>query len=304
MDTEKEGIEIRYVTGFPSLADFIASDHDHSTFIYKRFDRLSARNLLYMQSELAELEALQDQYDQCDFRARSGDANAGRRDWRTFNERANDADGRFPDDERQMKLTLEIRQKLKEYKEALLLDSALLSMRRPSKQAHTAVHKHFWHEGENGHDEFSFPTLQGSSRAIYEDREDLVALVRAQEEDRLSAFLRKYCSIFFRERRRAQSQAQVQRSRNWDLFYISSSRIALVAMVLSVALAVALLFGSIFNLYYVRDPRKRLGIVAGYTVLFALCVTLLTNARRVEVFSASAAYAAVLVVFVSGDLNG
>jgi uncharacterized membrane protein len=64
-----------------------------------------------------------------------------------------------------------------------------------------------------------------------------------------------------------------------------------------------MLFGSIFNLYYVAGPKKRLGIVAAYTVAFALCVGLLTNAGRAEVFAASAAYAAVLVVFVSGNLQ-
>ena len=64
-----------------------------------------------------------------------------------------------------------------------------------------------------------------------------------------------------------------------------------------------LMFGAIYNLYYVTDNEKRLGLIAGYTVMFAACVGLLTNARRSEVFAACAAYAAVLVVFVSGNLG-
>ena len=43
--------------------------------------------------------------------------------------------------------------------------------------------------------------------------------------------------------------------------------------------------------------------IAGYTTLFATCVGLLTNARRSEVFAACAAYAAVLIVFVSGNIG-
>jgi len=39
-------------------------------------------------------------------------------------------------------------------------------------------------------------------------------------------------------------------------------------------------------------------------VLFATCVGWLTNARRDQIFAATAAYAAVLVVFVSGTLGG
>lgn len=42
--------------GYPSLARFIASDSDRTSLVFRRFDRLAARNLLYLQSELAELE--------------------------------------------------------------------------------------------------------------------------------------------------------------------------------------------------------------------------------------------------------
>jgi hypothetical protein len=48
----------------------------------------------------------------------------------------------------------------------------------------------------------------------------------------------------------------------------------------------------------------KLGFIALFTVLFAGAIPLVTNARRAEVFGACAAYAAVLVVFVSGDLGG
>jgi hypothetical protein len=47
----------RPLNGFPSLSEFIASDHDRTSLVFRRFDRLAARNLLYLQSELAELEA-------------------------------------------------------------------------------------------------------------------------------------------------------------------------------------------------------------------------------------------------------
>ena len=64
-----------------------------------------------------------------------------------------------------------------------------------------------------------------------------------------------------------------------------------------------MLFGAIFNLYYVVDDRKRLGLLAGYTIAFSVCIKLVTNAKRCEIFAACAAYAAVLVVFVSGNLG-
>ena len=52
------------ITGYPSLAAFIASDQrGHRTSIFGRFEELAARNLLTLQSQLAELEALQRRYD-------------------------------------------------------------------------------------------------------------------------------------------------------------------------------------------------------------------------------------------------
>ena len=73
--------------------------------------------------------------------------------------------------------------------------------------------------------------------------------------------------------------------------------------ILNVLVAAVLLFGAILNLYFVVDEQKRLGLIAGYTIAFATCIGLVTKAKRSEVFGASAAYTATLVVFVSGNLG-
>ena len=101
-----------YAKGFPSLAAFIASDRDKSTAIYRRFDRLSSRNLLYLQSELVELEALQDKYD-ADDRKLATEEKTSTRNWEVFKNRAKEP-GNVREKER-MELMLEIRAKLKEY---------------------------------------------------------------------------------------------------------------------------------------------------------------------------------------------
>ena len=86
--------------------------------------------------------------------------------------------------------------------------------------------------------------------------------------------------------------------------YISEhSQVRFVAIISSV-LSGVLLFGSITSLYFVRNPYALLGMLGGWTVLFATCVGWLTNARRDQIFAATAAYAAVLAVFVSGTLGG
>jgi hypothetical protein len=94
-----------------------------------------------------------------------------------------------------------------------------------------------------------------------------------------------------------------RRQKNSNVEYFSSGRISVVVNMITVLLAATLLFGAIYNLYYVQRDQVKLGLIAVYTFAFALSISLITNARRAEIFGACAAYAAVLVVFVSGGLG-
>jgi hypothetical protein len=76
-----------------------------------------------------------------------------------------------------------------------------------------------------------------------------------------------------------------------------------VVAVLSIILAAALLICSIVALNFAPGKNSRLGILAAFTIAFAATVGLLTNAKRAEVFGATAAFVAVLVVYVSGNLG-
>ncbi len=68
-------------------------------------------------------------------------------------------------------------------------------------------------------------------------------------------------------------------------------------------MAIIFLIGAILGLYWVTSPTAKLGMLSGLTVGFAGSLAMFTNARRQDVFAATAAYAAVLVVFVSGNLT-
>lgn len=67
--------------------------------------------------------------------------------------------------------------------------------------------------------------------------------------------------------------------------------------------ATLLLDAAIVALYLVTNDRIRFALIAIYISLFAVSVSVLRDAKRPEMFAATAAYAAVLVVFVSGDLG-
>ena len=112
-DLEKDAVEVTYVSGYPSLAAFIAKDLDHSTAIYRRFDRLSARNLLYLQAELVILEKQQDELDNQDLITDELDAKEKARNWETLLARA--ASGSDDAAEKRVATAKAIREKIKEY---------------------------------------------------------------------------------------------------------------------------------------------------------------------------------------------
>ncbi|KAF7511280.1 hypothetical protein GJ744_004845 [Endocarpon pusillum] len=290
-DLEQDGMKITYLASYASLAKFVSSDPDHSTAIFKTFDRLAARNLLYLQSELAEFQAQQDRYDEDDLKAgiTSHDWHKLRqssRDWNALVENSKN-DGRLRS---RVQLAYKIRKKIKEYHEAMMLESAILSLRKPSKQTHKAFRNTFNNLGSS---QDPLPCLGSSNETLYDDRNDLAALRRAPEEDRLTVFLRTCCSLLFSRRSNCNS----------SLGYGSERLISFVVSAITVLLAASFLFGAIYALYAIQRDRVKLGVIAGFTIAFALCIALVTNARRSEIFGASAAYAAVLVVFVSGSLN-
>jgi hypothetical protein len=113
-DPEKDAVEVNYVPGYPSLAAFIASDPDHSTAIYRRFDRLSTRNLLYLQAELVTLEKKQDGLDQHDSNSDDIDAKAKARNWERLLARAES--GSDDEAKERVQVAKAIRGKIKEYR--------------------------------------------------------------------------------------------------------------------------------------------------------------------------------------------
>jgi energy-converting hydrogenase Eha subunit C len=81
--------------------------------------------------------------------------------------------------------------------------------------------------------------------------------------------------------------------------YISHKTVALVVSSFSVIFAVLFLIGAILGLYFETDPGWRLLMLSLFTVGFACVLGLLTNARRQDVFAATAAYVPISPILVS-----
>jgi hypothetical protein len=128
---------------------------------------------------------------------------------------------------------------------------------------------------------------------MLEDSKDLAALRPPADTDPLSRFLRDHWP--FRGTTYPDPRDATQ--------HFLETHVRRAVLLISTVVAAILLIGAIIGLYFVNRPSSKLGMIAAFTTLFAASVGSLTSAKRQEVFAASAAYAAVLVVFVSGDFD-
>lgn len=136
--------------------------------------------------------------------------------------------------------------------------------------------------------------ISGRTSEFLNSELDLVTLQKPVETDHLSRLLRNHWMFKKRDATNLLDRTALYRN----------SHIVRTVATLDLILAAVLLIGAIVTLYLVSSPEAKLALLAVFTLLFAASVALCTNAKRPEVFAATAAYAAVLVVFVSGDLGG
>jgi hypothetical protein len=335
-DAPKQGPHYDYVTGFGSLASFMASDVDHSPILFRRFDKLAARDLIYYQSQLVQLQAEQDELDIQD-RKDIDSTESGReehfntirdclQDWKSFENAAvhtpSTAQGPTTRPscrswKKRMDLAMKTRTTLKDYRESLIQESILLSMPNPSPQTMAAMSR-FFHGSTLSHIE-PYSVLSGASSTLYPPNmpasqiraSDYISLSKPPELDLLTTLLQTRLSRLFRTKppptlplyQSGNSQATISHLSPSQMKYYSYERIVFVASFVTTLAAAVLLFVPIFALYNTSGSRPvlTLGLIAMFTIIFAASLALMTTASRSEIFGACAAYSAVLVVFVSGD---
>jgi hypothetical protein len=112
-DIENVHEDLNRKNGYASVAAWIARDPDNETFVYRRFDKLSARNLLYFQSELLMLEKRLDELDQEVQMSESLDLKDAARTWELLVKQKEQGDSKAQE---RIKVLAELRMKLKEYR--------------------------------------------------------------------------------------------------------------------------------------------------------------------------------------------
>ena len=190
--------------------------------------------------------------------------------------------------------------------EALLLHSKVLLLKPPAANTLKGFKAEF--EPKPGR-----TALRGESSRILDNKDDLVALRVPTDQNRLTKLVQLYCPWLFLVSILPMNDVMGHKELliaiqtgppNGRVVQTSERKIARFVAVVSTLLAALLLVGAMVALNYVRSHDRRLALIGIFTVFFAGSVGLLTAASRAEVFAATAAYAAVLVVFISGNQAG
>jgi hypothetical protein len=125
----------------------------------------------------------------------------------------------------------------------------------------------------------------------------LIALKVPKDPDRLTSFVQDHMGYLFevgiprihQEDLSITIHTSQAGKRDRQIAYVSDIYIVRFVNVISISMAAILLIGAIIGLYVVQSPKKRLGMMATFTILFGIGVGLLTNVRKLELFAATAA---------------
>jgi hypothetical protein len=132
---------------------------------------------------------------------------------------------------------------------------------------------------------------------------DLVALsVRPEQRDLFAQYLSDRIVPWYHRYIGHRTQRPVS-AQDWDgVWEYKSELFVVLGNIVCMILSALVPSASIICLYFVSSMIARLAVVSGMSFLFSFVMTVILQGRRVEVFAATTAFAAVQVVFV-GSAN-
>ncbi|MCJ1387159.1 hypothetical protein MMC17_010292 [Xylographa soralifera] len=262
--------------------------------MYRQFRELNALNLLYLQAELVNMEYTLKIEADTDMKV--GDQRRGTYSVDFFSLSRSSMDGHG----KQWRTMLDVRDKLEEYSMTTLPDHALIQQQLRGK--FEALNRRDlntlreWLLGEHQGNS----SLIGLDRNIWKDGVELIAPHPRVHDDALSRWLcGPFIHFFHRVLRRRKNLAADCES---GLVEYADAMLLGIADIIGTILSSLMPISSVITLYFVPNLLVRLGIVT-FTLLFSITLRLVTKARRVEIFAATAAYDAPLypiIVFTDG----
>ncbi|KAI3588004.1 hypothetical protein IWW34DRAFT_601883 [Fusarium oxysporum f. sp. albedinis] len=277
--------------GFAALSSLMVSDGDQELLIFRRFDDISTRNLLYLQCELLSIEDRLKKWDRNVLKSRNTKLEEVAYRWEEMVKQAKEGKDEAKE---MMELVYQLRSKIKEYHEALELQSRVARLHPPDKRALKVARNELW-GGPLETDGLKPSPIVGGKAKDYLDREsDLVSVKAPVETDLLSKTLRAVWP----------GKEETSRDGLSRISRFDERSVAITVATINIIFAIILLVGPITSLSYVSSRAAVLGMICTFTALFAISLGLMTKAKRAEIFAGSAAYTAVLMVYVSnGDFS-
>jgi len=285
------------IDGYPKLACHMGMHPELA--IFRRFGDLNAQNLLYLQAELVHLEKKLRAIETADCEAQIGHSSSYARDWYWLNNSA------FEENNNQILIIQEIRNKLKEYSQflhqtgsglyltnvhpddALIQQAATTRLSQPSR--HDLRSLQDWLERPK----MGNFALIGSDRHVWNSDDgpsngspDLVVLRPHEQEDHFSEWVVEsfltwfHYFIWHRVKQPYDPESGLVSYEQSHLLRCTSFITTVIATLLPIL--------SIVVLYYVQSMEARLGIIAAFTVIISLCLRGLTTAKMSDIFIATA----------------
>ncbi|KAL9001004.1 MAG: hypothetical protein Q9169_000488 [Polycauliona sp. 2 TL-2023] len=278
-----------YIVGYPKIAAF--ANADPSFLIYRKFGWLHNRLLLYLQDEIVALEYKLNKLDRNTFALDSEVKLKSRRE-------------DFLDPGPRRDTIRQIAEKLREYDEHLLRFQKVQAMRRPTVRNQTSLYNFIHHTR----------SLVDSESKWIREGADLAAVARQEEHGWFNGFLEDTLHKISPNATQAIFRTKDQKitTGQENVFLISPFRLDIFLRVVLTILAAVLLLLPVVILFELQPTevsqiRRKGGFqiltIFLFTLLFSASCSVFTKARRQEVFTATAAYCAVLVVFLGSTLN-
>ncbi|KAF2261205.1 hypothetical protein CC78DRAFT_546846 [Lojkania enalia] len=290
------------VVGYPMLAAKMELQPEVS--LYRRFGGLNARNLLYLQAEIAILEKDLYEFEVEDNKDNLGEKRYYAESWFWLSQSQNDGDTK------QLNTVLKLRELLSQYSvkvrsdQALIHQSTLLKLQEPDEWDLSDIQKFLASSKMRVHDRLALiGNDSGFWGSILDPKSyapDLVALKPRQRQDLFSEWIsRNALAILLR----CGCKRWMKSSRHGLIGYQDRTILKITYGITNI-LASLIPVASMALLYTVRHITVKLSIIAAFNVLLSICLGGLTNAKRSEIFAVTAAFAAVQVVFIGLDRNG
>ncbi|KAF1813340.1 hypothetical protein P152DRAFT_395521 [Eremomyces bilateralis CBS 781.70] len=279
--------------GYPRLAAFLASEPNFS--LYRGFGYLHARVLLELQSEIVALEQELDDIDE--IHSETDGSN------RRLISRGADvaAADREKEERTRQDILRDIRTKLVEYDDMMIKSRELTSFQIPSQRNYRSVRAWI----------YNLQPLVEREQEFIKRKEDIITTRQGREWSGFDGYVesmirRLNCKLI---RHIFCTRELREKTNDKHVNYYSASRVEKFVGIIITVIILILLVLPVVALYQMTSMRKKsstidaVGVLIVFTLLFSAAMSLLTKARRHELFAASAAYCAVLVVFISNFGN-